>query len=382
MNGGTQPIVECISDLDDLEHLREAWDALACALGRPFAAPDWLLAWARHVAPADATFRVIACWADGELVALVPLWAVRRLGMWRYRTFGGPNMAVRGACLISPDAPAGIGDVLGGAIAALTPRPAALTLSQIDRASPLPDRLAGGWPARLGVTRRTVNAAFAPTVHLHPDGFDAWMATRTRNFRGQVRRRRRRAERDGCVVSPAVAETRLDAALDAFDRLHGAQWGSRSALTTAGAKAMLREAAAALAPASRLRVATVSHGDDIVGVDVFVAAGSRIGFWNGAWDPARSDLSPGFVVLSAAIDDAHRRGEFALDLGEGGQRYKMRFADDPSPIVSVELRPRGWRGLLLAFVEDAPGVARRCVAAARRAVNRTRAHPTGEGQER
>jgi CelD/BcsL family acetyltransferase involved in cellulose biosynthesis len=356
----TERELAIVTNDETASRLAPEWDALAVARGRPLASPYWLLAWRRHLAPPGALLRVVAARADGRLVGVIPLIAVRRHGLWRYETLGGTEMALRGAVL----ADAGWVDVLAPALeAALArrgPAPAELRLGRMERADPVASALARRRHARWGPPRA------APVLATHPDGFESWMAGKSGNFRQQVRRARRRLERGGAVLRRAGTADEVGEALDAFDRLHGLRFGDRSPLARAETAAAMREAASALAPSGRFFAWTIADRHDAtVAVQLFVRAGDTMLFWNGGWDEGWAPAKPGFTTLVAAVEDAHARGVRLIDLGEGDQHYKRRLADGDRPVAELVLRPRTWRGGLSAGDAATRALVRRARRAAR-----------------
>jgi CelD/BcsL family acetyltransferase involved in cellulose biosynthesis len=71
---------ELIDELGAAEQIRDEWDALAVARGRPFCSPAWMLAWWRHAAPPSALLRIAAVRQNGRLVGVAPFFA-REEGM-------------------------------------------------------------------------------------------------------------------------------------------------------------------------------------------------------------------------------------------------------------------------------------------------------------
>jgi CelD/BcsL family acetyltransferase involved in cellulose biosynthesis len=141
------------------------------------------------------------------------------------------------------------------------------------------------------------------------------------------RMRRRLEGRGGAVVAVSEPDARR-AAVDALLRLHTARWEGRaeSNLTRPGVADLLHEAARDLGP-DRLRLFAVELEGELVSVQLFLAAGTEVKYWNGGWSEAHADLKPSMLTILAALEDAIARGERRLDLGVGTHPYKMRFAD-------------------------------------------------------
>jgi CelD/BcsL family acetyltransferase involved in cellulose biosynthesis len=75
---GVSVTVARIGTFDEANALADEWRALyrASAVSNPFAAPDWLLTWARHFV-AERDLDIFAVWRDGALIGLAP-WYVKR----------------------------------------------------------------------------------------------------------------------------------------------------------------------------------------------------------------------------------------------------------------------------------------------------------------
>ncbi len=104
---------------------------------------------------------------------------------------------------------------------------------------------------------------------------------------------------------------------------------------------MLRAAMARDRGALRLWVAEV--GGEVVSAHLFVADAGYVHYWLGAYDRRWAAVQPGHVVLLAAIEEACQRGDRIVDLGEGVQPYKLRFADLVEARVTFRLVGRSRR---------------------------------------
>ena len=56
--------------------------------------------------------------------------------------------------------------------------------------------------------------------------------------------------------------------------------------------------------------------------------GDRYSFYNAGFDPGRSKLSPGMVMLATVIRSAFEEGAREFDFLLGDEAYKARFADE------------------------------------------------------
>jgi CelD/BcsL family acetyltransferase involved in cellulose biosynthesis len=331
---------EILDDALDLEPLREQWDALAVAAGRPYCAPGWALAWWRHARPEGAVLRVVAVEEGDRLIGVAPLWADSS-------TFAGAHYRVLAGGLSAPVGPL---TVLGreqevaasvaGALAAVDPRPRAIALEG-QRGGPGVAELTAAWPGRRS-WRHATPAVISPTVDLAPADYEAWLATKTANFRQQARRFRRRLDKEGATFR--VEEPgEIKRAVDAFVDLHGARWSERggSNALVDGIAPMLLDAARELAPLGRFRAVTIEIEGAVVSAQLFVAAGGEVSYWNGGFDERWERLKPAQQTLLFAISDAIERGDRRIDLGPGAQDYKRRLADGEDAVDTTVVVPRG-----------------------------------------
>jgi CelD/BcsL family acetyltransferase involved in cellulose biosynthesis len=167
--------------------------------------------------------------------------------------------------------------------------------------------------------------------------------------------------------------------IEALLALHGERWRERgeSGLARAGVGELLAGAASALGP-DRARLWVAEMEGEPISVQLFLAAGEEVKYWNGGWAERHADLKPSMLTILAAIEDAIGRGERRLDLGVGTHEYKLRFADTEDTITwggliarnrrwvatRAELAPRVLRYRAKRAVEDLPEPVRKRVAAA------------------
>ena len=328
---------EVVEEAAALSAHAAAWDALAVQARRPVAAPGWLLPWLEH-ASAGARPHTVIVRENDETVAIAPFVATREHGVHRLRlmaartSFGVDVLCRPGR---EEEAATHIRNALNAD---------AITFDGIPAASP--------WPALLGGrgvhAPRIAMRVAVPQVALSPD----WLATRSANFRQQMRRAWRKLD----------AELTTEPDVDAFTRLHRARWDPRggSGVLTPGVEAMLK--ATTLGP-DRLRMFTLRAEDRAISSHLFLAAGGHVTYWLGGHDDAYAKHHPAQVVILRAIEDAIERGEQTLDLGAGDQPYKRRFATDETALLTAVVPLKSPRLPLVLGDVAARRLRRRMVAA-------------------
>ena len=341
----SMPTVEVIEDLAAAEAVAPAWDRLAVASSLPLCAPGWMLAWWRHAAPPASALRTVVVRDGSELVAIAP-WFVQRSDAGRVDLrFLGAELSQRVDILCRPGHEHETARALRKAIGEVEPHPDLVAFEAVSIGSLWTRRLAGGVGGRLHLDRYRNSVYPAPTVTLTPGAPGAWLAGRSRNFRGQMGRLRRRLEKQGGAVRAIRDPVEVGGALDALLALHASRWEERgvSNLTSPGVPELLRDAATALGP-DRLRLWAAEIDGEPISVQLFLAAGGEVKYWNGGWSEQHADVKPSMLTILAALEDSIARGDRRLDLGAGTQAYKLRFADDDDALTwgGVIVRNRRW----------------------------------------
>lgn len=334
-----------IEDLSAAEALAGAWDELAVDCALPLCAPGWMLAWWKHIAPAGSGLRVIAVREGPELVALAP-WFVQvgESGRVDLR-FLGAELSDRVDLLCRPGRESAASGAIRAALAGIEPRPDLVAFEAVPVSSRWTRRLAGGWSGGMRLGRYRNSAYSAPAVNLPGGTPEAWLAARSSNFRSQMGRLRRKLERKGGAVRQIRDPSEVASALGALLALHASRWEGRAAsgLARPGVPALLHDAAQALGP-DRARLWAAEIEGELISVQLFLAAGGEVKYWNGGWSEEHAELKPSMLTILAALEDAISRGERRLDLGVGTHAYKLRFANGEDTLTwgGVIVRNRRW----------------------------------------
>jgi CelD/BcsL family acetyltransferase involved in cellulose biosynthesis len=327
---------------DEVGRCLGAWDALAVERGLPFCAPGWLLPWWKHVAPRGAELRVVVALDGEELVGIAPFFAKGWIGgLSQYGLIGAAGMRIEP--LARADAVEAVAATFARTLAEARPVPASIRFEGLPANSPWPHLLGREWPGS-GRPFVHVEAAIpAPVVTLAEEDFDAWMKSKSSNFRQQVRRSRRHLEQAGAVFRTAATAEEVTARLADFERLHRARWDPRggSGVMKPGVMEMLRDAGHALVDSGRFRLESIEVDGRAISSQLFLSAGSETGYWLGGFDEEFAAQRPSMVALVAAVEKGFERGEARLDLGSGGSKYKYRLADSEDRLEWLTLIPPG-----------------------------------------
>jgi CelD/BcsL family acetyltransferase involved in cellulose biosynthesis len=362
---------ELIDDPAALEALAPAWDALAVANRQPLAAPAWMLGIWRHLPPQNGLLRAVVVRDGDELVGIAPCFAnCGRRARVDYSLLSGAMPRV--SPLAVPGREWEVAEALAGALAQADPLPDVIALESAPLASHWPLALREGWPGRVRPTARQYFVQPSLTTVLSGDSFDDWLATKSSNFRGQIRRARRQFEAAGGSVRLSTPATLRDD-LAAFMRLHASRWdglGESAIVARAeGWAALYEQIGREQLDGGRLRLVLLEIDGEPISAQTFAAAGGEAIHLNGGWDERHAKLKPSLLGILAGLEDALVRGDERLDLGPGDQPYKARIADGNDPVAwTMLVVPRPRMALTLARV--APTLARIAVRdAAKRALS-------------
>lgn len=332
---------ELVVDLDRLEELRESWEELADAAGRPFASPAWSLAWWRHASPHAARLQVALARESGHLVAVAPFFAAKGPGGLATLTPLASGTSQRGEPVGLPGRELEAGPALAAMLAETGAQ--VVRFEGVAASSPWPRALANAWPGRSRPRLYRDDGMPAPFVSLVGHDLDSWLRSRSSNFRSAIRRHVKRGDEAGASVRRVTDVGEARRRVVDFARLHRARWAWRggSAVLNGRVEAMLIDAVEGLLARDRLRLYLMELDGRVVGADLFVAAGGETSYWLGGFDDAAARLAPSIRNIYAAVEDAIAQGDRRLDLGAGGQPYKYRFADGEEQLEWWVLVPGG-----------------------------------------
>ena len=311
-----------VEDLRD-GALLESWRRLAVLRSNPFLTPEWFAA-ATELVPEDEP-HVLGWRVGGELRGVLPLVAARR-GPLRLLRF--PN-ARRGdwfgpAC--RPEDEVAMGEACGAALAAERRSWSALALTRIDSASPWSRALGARSKLRPAPPRRR---DVLPYVAFDERGFEGYLADRSRNFRSQLGRRRRKLEREhGLRFRMTSGADQLDSDLAHFFRLHDERWQRRGGSTLGDERSRLLLAAFAAKAQEQgwLRLWLAEADGEPAAAWYGWRIGERYCYSLAGLAERFEPFGLGTVLLAHTIEQAAAEGAAVYDLLWGDEAYKERFA--------------------------------------------------------
>jgi CelD/BcsL family acetyltransferase involved in cellulose biosynthesis len=303
---------------------------------------------------------VTAVYDAEELIGLLPVYYVPgRLGVRHYRFLAAPT-SLRCEPLALAGREIEVAAALGRAMAEQEDPPDILALEGVPSASAWTGLLATASADRPAWMNTDLRMG-APWIDLSGSGYEAWFAAKSKNFREQTRRRRRKLDNEGAVFRRSDDRT-VARDVDALARLHHSRWSSKggSNVMSPAVERMLVAAAPGLMPDDRFRLWCIDLDGRTISAHLFLVAGGTATYWLGGFDDEWSAQQPAMQVLVAAVEEAFARGDTRLDLGGGAQTYKYRLASAEEELVWSFVVPRE-RRYLLARLSLAPRQTRRAV---------------------
>jgi CelD/BcsL family acetyltransferase involved in cellulose biosynthesis len=304
--------------------LADPWRALAEARSNPFITPEWMAAWL-ETHPEETPF-AIAWRRGGELRGVLPLVRARNgpAGMLR---FAGARRAdwVTPACRSGEEAEMALAcaELLGEQRRGWQ----AIRFDRLDESSAWPRALRevkGGALAIAPARRRDV----LPYVEFDEHGYEGYLAGRSRNFRSQLGRRRRKLERDhGLAFRLTGTAAELERDIETFFRLHDARWEKRGGSSSAdpAAREHQRRFAAAALERGWLRLWTAEADGEAAASWYGWRIGERYCYALAGLHGAYERLALGTVLLGHTIEQAAAEGARVYDMMWGEESYKSRF---------------------------------------------------------
>ncbi len=336
---------ELVTDLASLEALQSEWDAIAVARAAPLMAPIVVLSWWRHIAPGGAAPRSVVVRDAGRLIGVAPFYVTSGASRIDYR-LPGIELSTPLTPLALPGHDQEVAVATARTLATAMPTPDLIALEGTPLASAWASALRDAWPSRTRPLMRRYLVHGAPTISLEHPSYEDWLASKSANFRSQMRRARRDFVAAGGTVRISGPE-QIPADLEAFFRLHAARWQDRADSSIlryrSALSGMLREIVNGDPDAKRLRLWVLEVDGEPISTQLFLAAGGEVAYVNGGWDERFARLRPAMLGILYAIEDAFARGEKRMDLGAGEQHYKHRLADGEDPVAWTILIPPGRR---------------------------------------
>jgi CelD/BcsL family acetyltransferase involved in cellulose biosynthesis len=327
-----------VADLARLGSLDSEWRDLAVRRGNGFLTPEWFGAWTRHYGDEQIPFVPLLRGPNGALRGLLPL-ALPRSGHPRVCRLAGANLGDRFHPVSQPDSEAEVAAAAGEALAEAPEPWSVISLDHVQVDEPWVEALGDATGRRLSTRGRI--AAPLPLIDIAAhESWDAYLATRSSNFRQQVRRFARRAAREAELrIRRTESAEELRSDMQTFFDLHDKRFTERggSSLSAERARSFHLDFAAAALERGWLRLWHLELNGRPAAAWYGWRLGERYSYYNSGFDPAFSSLSPGLVLISAVIESAFDEGAVEFDFLLGEESYKYRFAERERTVSDVTL---------------------------------------------
>src|SRR5438067_1879477 len=233
---------------------------------------------------------------DGsQLAGLAPFYLDSRrpgLGM----RLPGIELAGGLAPLVAPGRAGDVGRAFAAALARSPLCRGPVSLEGNPRALDWAGVLAQGWPGRLRPASRRYQVQGCPRATLDASSFEEWLTSKSANFRGSMRRLRRRFRAEGGRSRTSTRDT-LSRDVEAFVRLHVERWQGKGGssfvrLGSALTDLLVQIGRAQLDQQGRFRMRVLEIDGEPITAQLFLAAGDRVHYVNGGWDGRFAGLKP------------------------------------------------------------------------------------------
>jgi CelD/BcsL family acetyltransferase involved in cellulose biosynthesis len=179
-------------------------------------------------------------------------------------------------------------------------------------------------------------------VLLLPDDWDAYLARLNSKQRHELRRKRRRLERDhpDAAVRTATEES-LDADLKTFVEMHRGAEGMKGHFMRPEIATFFERMARTFMPLGWLRLDFLEIGDRAVASTFSFELDGVFYLYNSAFEPDLARLSPGLVLVSELLRRCIEKGVNRFDFLRGPERYKYELGAEPIPLNNVRISNPG-----------------------------------------
>ena len=310
--------VASLRPLGGFDETREEWQRLAADSDNVFATWEWNALWWRRLGQGELALTG-ACDPAGELRAILPLYV--RDGTGRFVGHGESDQL--GPVCAPPSRQAAARALVEALHAGELPC-ARLLLEDVPQAERW-DRLPGA---------RRLDGDPSPVLRA-PDGWEEFLASRTRHFRAAARAHERRlARRHELRFRLCQAPEQVAPDMETLFRLHRTRWGTASGALRGVRADLHRDFAAVALDRGWLRLWTLALDGEPAASQYGLRFGSAESVYQTGRDPARASEGVGFVLLVHAIRCALDDGADEYRFLRGDEAYKRRFANADAPIES------------------------------------------------
>jgi len=199
----------------------------------------------------------------------------------------------------------------------------------------LGDLMPGDQPWSALLAGKEVRREASPVLRIGGRTWEEFLASRSGNFREQVRRRERKLAREHELRYRLADEDSLEEDFETLLRLHRARWADRDSTDFIATRDFQWDFAVQALANGWLRLWVMEVDDRPVAAWYGFRFGDAECYYQAGRDPDWDGYSVGFVILAHTIREAFNDGLEEYRLLRGGEAYKDRFASDVHELETV-----------------------------------------------
>jgi CelD/BcsL family acetyltransferase involved in cellulose biosynthesis len=302
------------------------WDALIsrCAASSPFLTAGWNMLWWNHW-HRDRRLKILALYEpDGTLCGIAPFCSANAADETTLMLLGSPDVCDYRDCIVARGVESRFYHALTDYLMRQPPRRFMLTLNSLLHHSPTLSffsRLEQRETFEVNIVMEDT----APVMDL-PSDFEAYLNRLPAKERHEIRRKKRRAEKEGTLALERMSDPpRVMAAMPSFLDLFRSGGGTKRSFLTPEREAFFLALAGEFSRRGWLDLyALVVNGTPVTYLLCF-SYNRTLYLYNAAYDSRYAHVSPGIVAIALCIEDAIRRGISRFEFLRGNETYKHRF---------------------------------------------------------
>lgn len=300
-----------------------------------FATPEWCRLWWEEFGD-NKDLYLLTMHRDGDIVAIVPLYRREQEERTLFRFIGGLDLTDYLGPICSLDDRDEVASGLIGWLAETDvtwdvfdahclPVPFGFTEFLVDHA----DRRG----LEFSVEQEEISARL-----MLPATWDDYLESLSSKDRHEVRRKRRRLERDhpDANFRRATGET-LDKDLKYFIEMHRGAEGHKGHFMKPEIATFFERVARGFIGLGWLRLDVLEIAERPVASTFSFAFNNTFYLYNSAYEPEIARLSPGVVLVSELIKDSIEKGLKVFDFLRGSERYKFQLGGSAVPLHHVQV---------------------------------------------
>jgi len=326
MEGEKNLIVTEYHDSAAFDLLAQQWDKLltCCSTNTPFLTWQWQKLWwnswhhNRHL-------RIITVSEEsGKLFGLAPLYAEEKEDEQVLMLLGSTDVCDYLDCIVVQGEEERFYRTLLAHLVSSSKKPVTLLFNSLQYHSPALSCFAAV-AHREGYSVEVSREDTAPALDL-PCTLEFYLNTLTKKDRHEIRRKKRRAEKEGTVTFHKILHpAQIMEIFPRFIALFRKTAPNKDAFLTPEREQFFLSVAEEFSRREWLELFVLSFDNKEVAYLLSFHYNNTLYLYNAAYDPDYSSLSPGIVAITYCLEDTISRGITRFDFLRGDETYKYRF---------------------------------------------------------